>query len=58
MIITKGTRWRVGDGLKIRIWGHSWLPRASFFKVLSPILMGLSHELTIRSLLIDVEKTK
>lgn len=58
MIIWKGTRCRVRDGLKIRIWGHSWLPRASFFKVLSPIPMGWSHELTIRSLLIDAEKTE
>lgn len=56
LIIRKGFRWRVGDGLKVRIWGDSWIPRESFFKVLSPNPQGWSHALTVRSLIVDLER--
>lgn len=39
-----GVRWRVRDGSKINIWGDNWLPRQSFFKVLSHIPLGMSHD--------------
>lgn len=46
----------MGDGLKVRIWGDSWIPRESFFKVLSPIPQGWSHALTVWSLIVDLER--
>ncbi|KAK4389823.1 putative ribonuclease H protein [Sesamum angolense] len=30
-IISKGIRWRVGDGQSIRVWSDPWLPRPSTF---------------------------
>ncbi|KAL3846296.1 hypothetical protein ACJIZ3_003699 [Penstemon smallii] len=35
-ILERGMRWRVGNGLKIRIWGCRWLPRPNTFMVSSP----------------------
>ncbi|PNX65765.1 hypothetical protein L195_g062761, partial [Trifolium pratense] len=32
----KGARWRIGNGLKVKIWEDSWLPRQVDFKVRSP----------------------
>lgn len=29
--------WRVGDGTKIHVWKDKWLPRASSYKVQSPV---------------------
>uniref|UniRef100_A0A0A8Z8E5 Reverse transcriptase zinc-binding domain-containing protein n=1 Tax=Arundo donax TaxID=35708 RepID=A0A0A8Z8E5_ARUDO len=29
----KGVIWRVGDGSKIKIWRHSWIPRPVFLKL-------------------------
>lgn len=34
-VINKGSRWQVGDGKSIKIWQHNWLPRESYFRVLS-----------------------
>ncbi|KAI5443454.1 hypothetical protein KIW84_012194 [Lathyrus oleraceus] len=31
----KGSRWRIGDGLKVRIWEDNWLPITHGFKVIS-----------------------
>ena len=35
-IIRKGSRWRIGNGAKVRIWGDRWLPLASTYKVVTP----------------------
>ena len=35
-VIHKGVVWRVGDGRKIDIWGHSWLPNVGQSRVISP----------------------
>ena len=35
-VIQKGAVWRVGDGRKIDIWSHSWLPDVGQSKVISP----------------------
>ncbi|KAL0300467.1 UNVERIFIED_CONTAM: hypothetical protein Sangu_3119300 [Sesamum angustifolium] len=35
-LIERGSRWKVGDGSKIRIWKDRWLPCGSSFKVYSP----------------------
>lgn len=31
----KGSRWRIGDGLKVRIWEDNWFPITNGFKVIS-----------------------
>ncbi|KAL3825323.1 hypothetical protein ACJIZ3_021352 [Penstemon smallii] len=35
-IIEKGSRWRVGNGNSINIWGDRWLPRESTFQIFTP----------------------
>ncbi|KAL0304661.1 UNVERIFIED_CONTAM: hypothetical protein Scaly_2562000 [Sesamum calycinum] len=35
-LIERGSRWKVGDGSKIRIWKDRWLPCGLSFKVYSP----------------------
>ena len=37
-IVEKGTRWRVGNGSNIRVWGDKWLPRVASYEVISPRL--------------------
>lgn len=53
MIIIRGTRWRVGDGLQIRIWRDSWLPRDHFYHILSPLSTGVHPFLTVRSIIVE-----
>ena len=52
-IIARGARWRMRDGLQIRIWEHNWLPRDHLYQVLSPLPCGVHPSLTVRSLLVD-----
>lgn len=33
-----GSRWRIGNGEKVKIWGDKWLPTLSTFRVSSPRL--------------------
>ncbi|XP_012847426.1 PREDICTED: uncharacterized protein LOC105967373 [Erythranthe guttata] len=35
-LLKKGTRWRIGNGDKVQIWGDRWLPRGSTFKPFTP----------------------
>lgn len=35
-LLKKGLIWRVGNGKKIRVWRDSWIPRTTYYKVLSP----------------------
>ena len=35
-LVQQGTRWNVGNGNSIRVWGDKWLPTSSTFKVVSP----------------------
>lgn len=37
-LVMKGTRWRIGDGLKVRVWNGNWLPLNHGFKSLSSSL--------------------
>ena len=37
-VINKGAIWRVGDGSKIDVWGHKWLPALDHSMVISPRL--------------------
>ena len=43
-VIQKGAIWRVGDGWRISIWEHSWLPTLGMSRVVSPkIDVGLNR---------------
>lgn len=35
-VVKLGSRWRIGNGSSIRIWGDNWLPRSSPGQVISP----------------------
>ncbi|XP_012849908.1 PREDICTED: uncharacterized protein LOC105969681 [Erythranthe guttata] len=35
-LLKKGTRWRIGNGENVQIWGDRWLPRGSTFKPFTP----------------------
>lgn len=35
-MITKGSRWLIGDGKSVDVWGDRWLPRPKNFKVITP----------------------
>ncbi|XP_012852582.1 PREDICTED: uncharacterized protein LOC105972190 [Erythranthe guttata] len=35
-LLDKGTRWRIGSGAKVSIWGDKWLPRVTTFKPFTP----------------------
>ena len=39
-IISAGSRWRVGNGAKIRIYKDQWILRPSTFSHLSPHVLG------------------
>jgi hypothetical protein len=36
-VLRDGMRWRVGDGVDIKIWKDAWLPTPSTFRVISPM---------------------
>ncbi|KAK2647882.1 hypothetical protein Ddye_015371 [Dipteronia dyeriana] len=38
-IISTGSRWRIGNGNSVRVYGDRWIPRPSTFKISSPILL-------------------
>ncbi|KAK3221879.1 hypothetical protein Dsin_008904 [Dipteronia sinensis] len=39
-IISKGSRWRIGDGSSVRIYSDRWIPRPTTSKVVSPVQLG------------------
>uniref|UniRef100_A0A5B7BF13 Reverse transcriptase zinc-binding domain-containing protein n=1 Tax=Davidia involucrata TaxID=16924 RepID=A0A5B7BF13_DAVIN len=49
-IIEVGSRWRIGSGTSVAIWGQRWLPKPSTFKVISPPVDGL-HDLMVADLI-------
>jgi hypothetical protein len=51
-VIELGSRWRVGNGEKIRIWKDRWLPTPTTYKVVSPISL-LPEEARVSDLLIQ-----
>lgn len=53
VVLRRGARWRVGDGMKIKIWGDNSLPIEGIFKVLSPIPTGVEHDTTVDNLPVD-----
>ena len=48
-LLSKGIRWRIGDGSKVRIYSDPWIPRPTSFKPCSPI--SLSCEDFVSSLI-------
>ncbi|KAK9266575.1 hypothetical protein L1049_021625 [Liquidambar formosana] len=34
-VVDRGTRWRIGDGKSVRIWGDKWLPTPPSFQITS-----------------------
>jgi hypothetical protein len=44
-VVEKGSRWRIGNGLKVKIWKDQWLPRQFDFKNRSPIVNLDEHAL-------------
>ncbi|KAM1198310.1 hypothetical protein EV1_009824 [Malus domestica] len=52
-VLQKGLRWQVGDGRKIKIWHDQWLPRDSYFKVLSSPPSSWDKEATVNSVMLD-----
>lgn len=53
-MIKERLRWRVGNGLKIKIWGDQWLPILSSYKVQS--LVKILYKNLTMSALIDKGK--
>ena len=53
-IIVKGSKWNIGNGLKINIWDNKWIPRPESFKVFSPRLS--QHDVVQVSDMIDTNK--
>lgn len=51
-VLELGTRWRVGDGSKIKIWSDKWLPTQGTFQVQSPNKQ-LPMEATMKELIKD-----
>ena len=39
-VIKWGACWRIGDGQKVKVWHHAWLPSKPPEKILSPVLEG------------------
>ncbi|KAL3826043.1 hypothetical protein ACJIZ3_022072 [Penstemon smallii] len=35
-LLEAGTRWRIGNGILVNVWGDKWLPRESTFQLITP----------------------
>lgn len=55
-VILKGLRWRIGDGRRVQIYHHCWLPRHTTFKPFSQ--PKLPPESTVSELIDDNNKWK
>ena len=55
-LVRQGSRWSVGKGTSIWVWGDKWLPSNSTYQVVSPRLF-LSAETKVCEL-IDPESTQ
>jgi hypothetical protein len=51
-VITKGTWWRIGNGLSTKIWSDKWLPPPSSGKPLTPPCI-LPHDACFSTLILD-----
>lgn len=55
-LVKVGMRWRVGKGVKIRIWEDNWLPTQSTFQVQSPVKI-LDHNAIVSELINHLDKS-
>ena len=55
-VIKRGACWRIGDGKKIKVWHHAWLPTKPPTRILSPVLEGW-EEATIDKLINEDSRT-
>ena len=55
-VIKRGACWSIGDGQKVKVWHHAWLPFKPQAKILSPILEGW-EEATIDKLIKEDSRT-
>uniref|UniRef100_A0A5B7A5C8 Reverse transcriptase zinc-binding domain-containing protein n=1 Tax=Davidia involucrata TaxID=16924 RepID=A0A5B7A5C8_DAVIN len=44
-VLEAGSRWRIGCGETVQVWGSRWLPNPSTFKVVSPCVASLENML-------------
>lgn len=51
-LIKQGSRWQVGNGEKIRIWGENWLANPCYSKIQSPTTV-LGNEAQVKELLME-----
>ncbi|BFG30757.1 hypothetical protein CerSpe_170300 [Prunus speciosa] len=54
-VVTRGSRWCVGNGSDIKVWRNRWLPRPTSFEVVTPPIVGL-EELKVSSLICEVSQ--
>ena len=55
-MIKRGACWRIGDGKKVKVWHHAWLPSKPPAKILSPVLEGW-EEATVDKLIKEDSRT-
>lgn len=55
-VIKRGACWRIGDGKKVKVWHHAWLPSKPPTRILSPILEGW-EEATVDKLIKEDSRT-
>ncbi|KAL0007021.1 hypothetical protein SO802_008523 [Lithocarpus litseifolius] len=56
-VIKRGACWRIGNGQKVKIWQHSWLPIKHTTRVSSPILLEGWEEATVEILINEDTQT-
>ena len=55
-MIKWGACWRIGNGQKVKVWHHAWLPTKPTTRILSPILEGW-EEATVDKLIKEDTRT-
>ena len=55
-VIKRGACWRIGDGQKVKVWHHVWLPSKPPARILSPVLEGW-EEATVDKLIKEDSRT-
>ncbi|CAL2241039.1 unnamed protein product [Prunus armeniaca] len=39
---SRGSRWQIGDGKSVKVWGHRWIPKPTSFQISSPVVPGFA----------------
>ncbi|KAH0997021.1 hypothetical protein GBA52_020885 [Prunus armeniaca] len=40
-----GSRWQIGDGKSVKVWGDWWIPKPTSFQISSPEVVGHANAL-------------